>query len=67
LALGVREFAMTSETESGTMMSVALSVGTKSMSLAVLNLAMIEIVWSMPPQAVPAILSAPITRFERVA
>ena len=43
-ALGVREFATTRDTESGTTTSVAFRAGMKSISFAVLNYPMTEIV-----------------------
>jgi hypothetical protein len=58
--LGVREFEITRLTLSGTVTSIALSSGLNSISLAYPSSAKIEIVWSIPPQAVPAILSAEI-------
>ena len=56
--LGVTELAITRLTLSGTVTSMALSLGLNSINFALFNSAKMEIVWSIPPQAVPAILSA---------
>lgn len=49
---------MTRAHDSGILTSVHAISGMKSIFMAVPFLPMIEIVWSMPPHAVPAILSA---------
>lgn len=67
LGLGVKLFAMTRETEGGISTSVALRDGTKSINLAVFILPIKEMVWSMPPHAVPANLSAEMTSSAKVA
>lgn len=58
LGEAVHELAITRQTESGILTSVTLMAGTKSISLACPISPIMDIVWSMPPQAVPAILSA---------
>ena len=60
LGEGVHEFPITRQTESGILTVVVFIEGTKSISFAVPFSPIMEIVWSIPPHAVPAILSAVI-------
>lgn len=57
----LHEFAMTSAHDSGILAGV-LVIGLKSTFETVPRTPIIEMVWSMPPHAVPAILSAVIVR-----
>jgi hypothetical protein len=65
LGHGEQELLITRQTESGSLTVVVFIEGKKSTSFTVPFSPIIEIVWSIPPHAVPAILSAVIVNYAK--